>query len=39
MKHYEYIIDILIIGGGIGLFGCFIYGIFDLLKTAIECAI
>ena len=39
MKHYEYITDILLIGGTIGLIGWFIYGVFDLLKTAIGCAI
>jgi len=39
MKHYEYITDIVIIGGAVVLIGLAIYGVFDLLKTAIECAI
>ena len=39
MKHYEYITDILIIGGSVGLIGFFIYGVFDLLKLLLECTI
>jgi hypothetical protein len=39
MKHYEYIADIVVIGGSIVLFGMIIYGIFDLLKTAIACTV
>jgi hypothetical protein len=39
MKHYEYITDILIIGGALGLVGWFIYGVIELVTMAIGCAI
>jgi hypothetical protein len=39
MKHYEYITDILIIGGALGLMGWIIYGVIELVTMAIGCAI
>jgi hypothetical protein len=39
MKHYEYITDILIIGGTLSLVAWILYGIYKLIAMFIGCVI